>query len=582
MTMAITLQCPRCTHEQLIDDDRAGSEVPCKICHHLIQPSVPKPKPKLAPKSKPESSEGIQKGAPPVQPGKAAPGKAKSGANDGIQKGTSAGKPPPVAKTKPAKSRKEDDDDDDDDRPSPRSRSKSDSGSMPYVLLFGGGFLLLAFLCGGGGLGAYFLSGGNEPVAVIDPIPNPPIVNPPIVNPPIVNPPIEFPNPPPIGMPNPPPIFNPVPNPPIVAPKPLDPNNPADVDRVLTVLRGPAQERGQALNWLNNANVNHPRRADVAKQLDGMVDEALRQPFGDEPFFTAYFKWATKESTPVLIRIVDNAPQGYHGARNRHGAMKVLAANKEARAVDVIVKRLSDHGDRQAATDALIGIGAAAEPAVLKWFNHQDHFTRDAARRILQANKTGLETLVTQCIADLDTGDANRQREALQWLMKNPVEPKRKTEISKVLNKMLDADNALGNRDLVGALEAWGTSENTAAVVKQLDKTPFHKREAIRILGKIGDVKTAGAIARHLRFGFTEPRVALKEMGSAAEPAVIEVLNTTTDTFSRMECVNCLGDIGTLKLSVPALRAMEARLPQDFGFRHHSAMAVKQILARGK
>jgi hypothetical protein len=63
---------------------------------------------------------------------------------------------------------------------------------------------------------------------------------------------------------------------------------------------------------------------------------------------------------------------------------------------------------------------------------------------------------------------------------------------------------------------------------------------------------------------------------------VIEVLNTTTDGFSRMECVKCLGDIGTIKLSVPALRAMEARLPQDFGFRVHAQMAVKSIVARGK
>ena len=135
-------------------------------------------------------------------------------------------------------------------------------------------------------------------------------------------------------------------------------------------------------------------------------------------------------------------------------------------------------------------------------------------------------------------------------------------------------------------MAAGAVSGKTSMTLKELsaDSTELLVDTDVNILGKIGDVKTAGAIARHLKFGFVgnEAREVLKQMGSAAEPAVIEVLNTTIDPFSRMECVKCLGDIGTMKVGVPALRAMEARLPQDAGFRHFSQMAIKSIAARGK
>ena len=47
-------------------------------------------------------------------------------------------------------------------------------------------------------------------------------------------------------------------------------------------MRGPPQLRGPALNWLNAAASNHPRRPDIAKQLDAMVDEAMNPPFGND------------------------------------------------------------------------------------------------------------------------------------------------------------------------------------------------------------------------------------------------------------------------------------------------------------
>jgi len=563
MTMAVTLQCPRCTHEQTIDDDRANGEVPCKICHHLIsaKPLTKKAPPKAVPKKANSNSDvGFQTGAPPAK----------------------SGKPPAVGKPKPSKKRRDDDDDDEDDeRPAPRRKSSgSDSGTMMYVFLAGGGLLLLALLCGGGGVAAWMLSpdpGRPAPIAEAPPIvPNPIQVPNPNPNPfpiPVKPFPDPFPN-----NPNPFPI-------PVPMPRPLDPNNPADLDRAFTELQGPAHMRGQALQWFSAANTNHPRAAEIRKRLDSLVDENLQQPFGNDAFFNAYFRWANKDSVPALLRIVENNRFGPSDRRNRHEAMRLLGRFKEASAVPVIAKRLTDHFDRGVVIDVLTEMGPAAEGAMLKTFNHPDNGARDAIRRIVQNYKTPTDKIVVQCIADLDSPDNNSRTAALQYLVKNPVEPARKADMAKALNKLMVPDNCLQNRDLVVALEAWATTENTPRLMELVDKNPFTGRDAIRILAKIGDPKSVKGIAHHIGSpGFVgmEARNALKTFGPAGEAAVIEVLNTTNDARTRGECVRCLGEIGTRGTSIPALLAMAMRLPQDQLFMVQVRSAVTQIEFRAK
>jgi len=134
-------------------------------------------------------------------------------------------------------------------------------------------------------------------------------------------------------------------------------------------------------------------------------------------------------------------------------------------------------------------------------------------------------------------------------------------------------------------LEAWGTSENTPRLVELLDKTPFGNRDAIRVLAKIRDPRSVKAVAKHLSgpgFLGMEARNALKEFGPIAEPAVIEVMNTTNDARGRTECVRCLGDIGTKSVSVPALQAMAMRLQQDRIFVLNVQNAVTMINLRSK
>jgi ribosomal protein S27E len=545
MTMAITLECPRCTHEQRIDDDKVGKDVPCKICHHLIKTGTggAKPNAKLAAAEKDAQPEAVKAGSPSVPAGK---------------KTTTISANTPK---KPSKKRS-DQEDDDEKRPVPRKRRANEDGSsagIAMVLIGGGVCLLLALFCGGGGFGAYLLFRSDaKPDDKIAQNDKP-----------------EF---------GPQPGPQPGPRPGPVPFAPLDANDPNHIDRVLDQLKGPAQQRGPALAWLNQANPNHGRRDEVARLLDGMVEEQMKSPFGDDNLFNPYFKWATKESVPSLLRLV-NRESGAHGYdRYRHEAMKLLAKFKDARGAEPVAKRLWNPFERNNVTDILIEMGPIAESAVLKYFNHPDHNIRGAARKILQAYNTRNEVLFAICLADLDGTDANRRVGALQWLAKSQVDDKRKSEVSKSLNKLLDQPDCLRNGDLVATLENWGTTENVPKLTQILDQSRFGNPAAIRILGKMRDPDGIKAIARAILnpLNHGEAKRVLKEVGPLAEPAVIDVLIATNDIRTRLECIRLLGDIGTAKVSGTALQQLAQRSPQDRFLLQNIQQAQTAINARGK
>ncbi|MSQ94754.1 MAG: hypothetical protein EXR98_09385 [Gemmataceae bacterium] len=304
--MAITLQCPRCSHEQKIDDSKAGQEVPCKICHHKIKvgaaPEKAASMPTPAPSEKKSSPDGVQAGLPSAT-GVTGATSDKKGRTAPASKDTSP-------KSKKAKDR---DGDADESRPRPRPASEGSAGLLS-IGIAGGVVLVVMLLCGSLGLGGYFLIGSSpravEPFAQNDhehgdqqnddqPRRNP-------------NPPNQNQNPPPNQ--NQFPKQNPFPNNPFPNPPPaqenLDTGNPKHIDRVLPMLKGSPQERGQALNWLNGANPMHPRRAEVAQMLDGLVGEYLDNPpaLGNDGLFNPYFKWITKDNVPTLIRVVRQHP----------------------------------------------------------------------------------------------------------------------------------------------------------------------------------------------------------------------------------------------------------------------------------
>lgn len=557
--MAVTIECPRCSHTQKIDDTKAGKDVPCKICHHLIQSSgkAEKTNSKLAATDKADRDGRVHAGPPKVE---------------------AAG-----ARSKAPKNANNNDDDEvpEKRRPVLRRREATGSGAGLGLLLIGGGVFVILFLfCGGLGLGGFltFRSAAKpeeqvakndkqEDAPKADPGPNP-------VPPP--QPPFDPPPQPP---------FNPPPFEPPPPPLTLNPKDPNEIEKAIALLGGVDNDRETAYHWFTQADANHPRRPDAARELEKLVDTELKRPF--TKFFDAYFRWYTKDNANSLIRFAESTAFTPWDNDRRQKSMLALGQLKEPRAVANIASKLNNAFDGDTAYKALAEMGPVAQGELLKHMNHPDGRTRDRARTLLQGYNTNPQLYFAQTLIDLEAADNNRRNSALQWLAKTPVDAKRKPEVARALNKSLDNPDCLRNGDLATALENWATAENVAKLAQVLDQSRFGNAAAIKILNKIGDADSLKAIAHSLANNFqaNDAKNALKGHGAKAEPAVIEMLNqanTPKDRRLRDDCVRLLGEIGTRNVSGVALQQLALRNPNDRTLGMMIAQSLIAINGRGK
>lgn len=586
--MAALFKCPKCSNQQKIDDVQPGMEIRCESCHSVIRM---KGKTKVDSPEAPEADGGaIQSTSPTPRPAKlkgggdpptvkAVPSVVRAAGEDEDDDANSA-------RSRRKRSNEDNEDDrprrgrraseDDDRRPTPRRRSSSrqapGGGGAMWFVLGGGAFLLLLMVCGGVSVGFFFFSSVRnrgvrpQPGLVADAAPPPPILNPPIDFPPPKDP--FFPPGDPFGG------------------ERLDPNDAAKFDRALALIKGPAQDRGKGYAWFKGADTNHAQRGEAVAVLDAQVNEYLNNPapLGNGDLFDAFFRWAKKENLPTYVNIVDKTRFTVWDNQYRQTAMKALGQFKDARGAEALTRKLGNAFDGQVASEALIEMGPAAESALLKCFNHPDQNARNDARRILQRLNTRQDLLLTQSIADLDSPDNGRRNSAVQWFGTTPVDAQRRADVARALNRAIAKVNLAADRDLLKAVETWGTSENVPTIIQMLDQNRS-AGDCIRILGKIRDPQGTKAIARSLGNFFHEnaAKEALRAIGTAeAEPAVIEALKATFDNQARVRYIAFLGEIGTLGRSDPELIQLSQRFPMDFFLNNAIKNARAQIQQRKK
>ena len=297
--------------------------------------------------------------------------------------------------------------------------------------------------------------------------------------------------------------------------------------------------------------------------------------------FDSFFRWATKNNVPSLINVVDKTRFTVWDNNYRQNAMKTLAKLKDSRGADPIAAKLGNAFDGETAYKALTDMGPVAEGAVLKYFNARDG--RDRARNLLKTYNTKSDVIMTQCIADLESGDNDRRNNAVQWFASTPVDAKRRSEVARALNKGIPETNFFFQRDMVKVLETWGTAENVPPLVQRLQANKTGNDDVIRVLGKLRDPNGVKAIVQSMSNFFNQgaAKAALKEIGLAAEPPIVEAMIMTADNNVRRMYVTTLGEIGTMQ-SIPALMQIAFRFQQDKGFVGEVQRAIKSIQGRGK
>jgi HEAT repeat protein len=468
--------------------------------------------------------------------------------------------------------------------------------SLVVPLMLGGGAAVLGLLiCGGCVGGAFFLfprtSGHPEeaaghgngvrvaqdaepPVPAVPDRPKPDAGNP--------NPRADGPKPDPGNKPD------PRPNPPKDKPDGPEPDaragGPGTLDWAVVWLRGNQLQQLRAIEFLEKAEVDPKRQAEVAGELEKLLNGNDRLVAKEST--KALTVWATREQVPSLLKALDD-PNVYV----RRGAVQALGPLKDERAVVPVAKFLTKFGDREVAGRSLIAMGPMVEPEVRKYLEDPEQATRDEASRVLrqigkadaakdafEANLAGLK----------DPNFASRRKAAEYFAAAKPDHPRR-AEVAAELTRLVKDDQA-SRPAAAKALLVWVTKDQVPDLIDALQKLKNDISTPpliMQMLGKLQDERAIAPVAEFLPDHFKNQAAvdALIAMGPMVEDEVLKYLDDEHWEAREGAC-KVLKKVGTKK-SLPALRKAAARAQQEMygGWRQvydAGTAAVTAIQARAK
>jgi hypothetical protein len=183
---------------------------------------------------------------------------------------------------------------------------------------------------------------------------------------------------------------------------------------------------------------------------------------------------------------------------------------------------------------------------------------------------------VTKSLMQLKSADVGRIKEGVQRLGRTTPNNQLEEVVGALVPLLAHDDGFLVN-DVVKTLAVWRSPSAVPALIERTsDNRFFVRKEAIKTLAKYKDARASEPIAERLKEDGFEAEDALKQMGSIAEPAVIERLTNPDPEIRRRAC-NILQEIG----GHVTLQAMQAMPPDsEFSVRVAAQNAIKHINAR--
>jgi HEAT repeat protein len=347
------------------------------------------------------------------------------------------------------------------------------------------------------------------------------------------------------------------------------------LDQAVADLQGGDGDRHKEVaEWLLTRQPDEQHRAAVAQALES----ALSSPnvFAREPAGKALVRWATRENVPSLIKALDS-----DNPQVRADTLDALVRLKDERAIPAVAARLAKPFEEQQAGAALEAFGPAAEPEVVKYFDHPNQGTRDRARKLLKTYGTKDAVILGQVVADVD--DAQRRRAALDWLAEHSADEEHKSAVARALEPLLkDMDDQTSEAALKAMKNGWATKANVEALVALCVNPPFTPHgnsmcdAAMEALGRVKDERAVPAVAAQLPniFHRDAARKALELMGSVAEKETSKYL-LHQDAGVRSLTWKIFAVIGS-KENLPALQKI-AKAEPDRGVAMEAANALLAI-----
>lgn len=210
-----------------------------------------------------------------------------------------------------------------------------------------------------------------------------------------------------------PPVVPPIgqPNLPANPPKKADP-----VDQALDDLTSKDLfVRGRAADALALMQPVHPKRAEVAKALEKLLQDPEMYP--RQAAARALPVWATKENMPALIDLLADSISS-----DRSKIINRLAEFKDERAIKPLAEALRNPSTRKTAADALKGFGPKAEDDVVPLLRDRRFAVKQSACDVLKVIGTKKSIAPLQALANERSAIvAKAAREALDAIKsRNP------------------------------------------------------------------------------------------------------------------------------------------------------------------
>jgi predicted Zn finger-like uncharacterized protein len=345
--------------------------------------------------------------------------------------------------------------------------------------------------------------------------------------------------------------------------------------------------RRDAARWLKTARVDPAQQALAASTLANALNDTDNEVA--DAAVDALDTWATAESVPALLRLVEDPTNGGRQDNMRRKAIGVLGKLKATQAAPAVAARLPT-GDRKTAGDALIAMGPGAKDEVMKYINHTNNDVRTEAKRVLASYGNTGNLDLTEKLGDLKGADKRKQGEAARWFQTAPVDESKRAEVSKALVAIVNdpADRGV-QEQAIRAMGTWGTKDDLAALVKVVEGADGNgKNAAVEVLVKIKDERVVKPLSAQLldpqkRGNAARNLIALgPDLGVAIENEVAAGL-TAQDKGLKIECAKILAAVGT-KASIASLTkaAQLAALAKQKDVADQCAIAVQAITLRGK
>jgi hypothetical protein len=175
------------------------------------------------------------------------------------------------------------------------------------------------------------------------------------------------------------------------------------------------------------------------------------------------------------------------------------------------------------------------------------------AARGVQRTGGGEPASFDQVLADLRSSDGFKRMSALDRLQKMPVDERRRADVQRALEPLLQGNDEMAADGAVRALRTWGDAQSVPALLPLLKGPGRIPQETLQTLATIRDRRAADAVAGALDNIHYRDLAAgeLRNIGPFAEPSVLRQLQAD-DVNTRIAACNVLGDIGTAA-SLPPL-----------------------------